>query len=152
VLNTKIKSFQLSVIIGLCTGLAACGSDMSSLSHSSEGKDDSDNSTSRQVQPRTLMNLQEQVQFSIDDLAQRLDIPTASIKVFQARNVTWRSGALGCPQPGMNYTDALVPGSVIFLQSGNVMHAYHASMHGQPFYCPRERAESPAPGTGADVT
>ncbi len=112
----------------------------------------SENAASQQVESIAPMNLNEQIQFSVNDLARRLAVPPESIKVFQARNVTWRSGAMGCPKPGMSYTDALVPGSLILLQSDKFMHAYHASMRGQPFYCPRERAESPAPGTGVDVT
>jgi hypothetical protein len=66
--------------------------------------------------------------------------------------VTWRSGALGCPQPGMYYTEGLVPGSVIYLQANNVIHAYHAKFAGKPFYCPRERVEPPVAGEEGDLT
>ena len=89
------------------------------------------------------MNLSAQIKYSIEDLARRLDTPPETIKVSGARRVTWRSGALGCPQPGMNYTDALVPGSVIYLQADNTIHAYHGKIGAEPFYCPRERAEQP---------
>jgi hypothetical protein len=98
------------------------------------------------------MNLKGQIEFSKKDLAQRLDVPPDSVKVSSARQVTWRSGALGCPEPGMNYTEALVPGSVIYLQVDNMFHAYHAKFGGEPFYCPRERVESPVLEEGADNT
>ena len=98
------------------------------------------------------MNLNGQIEFSKMALAQRLDVPPDSVKVSSARQVTWRSGALGCPEPGMNYTEALVPGSVIYLQVDNMIHAYHAKFAGEPFYCPRERVEAPALEEGADNT
>ena len=98
------------------------------------------------------MNLNGQIEFSKMALAQRLDVPPDSVKVSSARQVTWRSGALGCPEPGMNYTEALVPGSVIYLQVDNMIHAYHAKFAGEPFYCPRERVEAPAPEEGIDNT
>ena len=98
------------------------------------------------------MNLNGQIAFARTDLAQRLDIPPGSVKLSSARQVTWRSGALGCPQPGMNYTEALVPGSVIYLQADNVIHAYHAKFAGKPFYCPRERVEPPVAGEEGDLT
>jgi hypothetical protein len=98
------------------------------------------------------MNLKGQIEFSKKDLAQRLDVPPESVVLSGARQVTWRSGALGCPAPRMNYTQALVPGSVIYLQVDNITHAYHAKFAGKPFYCPRERVEQPVLDEGEDQT
>lgn len=98
------------------------------------------------------MNLNGQVAFAIKDLAQRLDVPPDTIKVSSARQVTWSSGALGCPEPDMMYTQALVPGSVIYLQADNAIHAYHGKIGAEPFYCPRERAEQPVLEDGQDPT
>ena len=104
------------------------------------------------TQVATPMNLNGQVEYAMKDLAQRLDVPLDSVAVSGVRQVTWRSGALGCPEPGMNYTEALVPGSVIYLQADNVIHAYHAKFAGEPFYCPKERVEPPAHGEENDPT
>ena len=98
------------------------------------------------------MNLNGQIQYSKEDLARRLDVPLDNVIVSGARQVTWRSGALGCPEPGMSYTDALVPGSVIFLKADSTIHAYHAKIGGEPFYCPRERVEQPVLDEGLDPT
>jgi len=98
------------------------------------------------------MNLKGQIEYSMTDLAQRLDVPLDSVVLSGARQVTWRSGALGCPEPGMNYTDALVPGSVVYLRVDNKIHAYHGKFSEQPFYCPRERAEKPVLDKGLDLT
>lgn len=101
--------------------------------------------------PNEKMTLKQQTEFAINDLAGRLSIEPGSIEIFGARNVSWRTGALGCPEPGMQYTQALVPGTSILLRANNEMHAYHASMGGKPFYCPRERVEQPALGPEAEV-
>ena len=98
------------------------------------------------------MNLNGQVEFSKTDLAQRLDVTPESVVLSGARHVTWRSGALGCPEPGKNYTEALVPGSVIYLQVDNMTHAYHANFSGKPFYCPRDRVEQPVLDESKDLS
>ena len=98
------------------------------------------------------MNLNRQIDLSKKDLAQRLDVPRESVVLSGARQVTWRSGSLGCPKPGMSYTEALVPGAQIFLQVDNMIHAYHAKFGEEPFYCPRERVEQPVMEEGSDLT
>jgi hypothetical protein len=96
------------------------------------------------------MTLEEQIEFSKQDLATRLGLATEAIKVSGATSVTWRSGALGCPKPGMNYTDVLVPGIWIVLRVDGTTYRYHAAMGGQPFYCPDDLAQPPVPGPGVD--
>jgi len=78
------------------------------------------------------------------DLARRLEIDEQTIEVSKAREVTWRDGALGCPEPDMMYTQALVRGYYIRLQAGDKFYAYHAGRDGQPFLCPEERSQPPA--------
>jgi len=96
------------------------------------------------------MNTKEQVAFSQQDLAVRLNVDPDAISLSGATPVTWRSGALGCPEPGMSYTEALVPGIWIMMRVGNTAYRYHAVPGSQPFYCPDERAEPPVVGYGAD--
>lgn len=100
----------------------------------------------------TPMNLKGQVEYSMKDLAHRLDVPLDAVVLSGANQVTWRSGALGCPEPGMTYTQALVPGSVIYLRVYDMLHAYHARSGSEPFYCPRERVEQPVLDEGLDPT
>lgn len=96
------------------------------------------------------MSPKEQISFSKQDLASRLNLEIDAIKVSGATSVKWRSGALGCPKPGMSYTDVLVPGVWIILRVGNDIYRYHSALGKQPFYCPNERAESPAVGPSDD--
>lgn len=80
-----------------------------------------------------------------DDLAIRLEVEPDTITLTEARFVTWRSGAMGCPEPDMMYTQALVPGYRILLRAGKSVHAYHGARGSAPFFCPAERAGEPLP-------
>ncbi len=79
------------------------------------------------------------------DLAGRMNVETADIEVVERRFVTWRNGAMGCPEPDMMYTQALVPGVWIRLAIGDQRFDYHGSRSGTPFLCPTERSEAPLP-------
>jgi len=81
------------------------------------------------------------------DLAQRNGLDEAAIEVADARSVTWPDGAMGCPEEGMMYTQALVPGYYILLDAEGERHAYHAGRNGQPFRCPTDRSQKPPEST-----
>jgi hypothetical protein len=89
--------------------------------------------------------LQSAVDAALADAAQRTGIATAALKVVAASAVTWSDGSIGCPQPGMMYTQALVPGYRIRIQAGKQELDYHSSLRGRPFPCPAERAVDPLP-------
>ncbi|MBY6204945.1 hypothetical protein [Halomonas denitrificans] len=85
------------------------------------------------------------------DLAGRMDIDASDIDVVERRYVTWRNGAMGCPEPDMMYTQALVPGVWIRLAIGDRRFDYHGGRSGSPFLCPAERAEAPLPADDAPL-
>lgn len=97
------------------------------------------------------LDIDRQVAFAKQELAVRLGIDTADIEVTTVRTVQWRSGAAGCPQPGMNYTMAIVPGVLILLEVGDDAYRYHAGVGREPFFCPAELAEAPAFGQGEEA-
>jgi hypothetical protein len=68
------------------------------------------------------------------DLVQRLSVATDQIEVVKVEAVMWRDGSLGCPKPGMNYTQAIVPGFQIILSAGGQEYDYHADQE-QVFLC-----------------
>jgi hypothetical protein len=94
------------------------------------------------VPPKLSRNVQ--IQNAVEDLAQRLSIDASEIKPLSASQVTWRSGAMGCPKPGQQYTQALVSGMLIVLGADGKHYRYHGSVKGNPKYCPSNRAETPA--------
>lgn len=137
-IRSGMKCVNLIFLAGVLFASAACGS-----SPPENPSLDSRKADDPSQQVSSPMNLNGQIEFSKKDLARRLGIADELVVLSGARHVTWRSGALGCPDPGMSYTQALVPGTVIYLQVETTMHAYHARFSGEPFYCPRERVESP---------
>jgi hypothetical protein len=84
------------------------------------------------------------------DLARRLGMAESAIAVLEARRVTWRSGDLGCPQPGMSYPQVLTPGVLVVLSADGTRYRYHGTPSAAPAYCPADRAHPPAAGAESD--
>lgn len=95
--------------------------------------------------------LQALTEAALVDASQRTGRPRSEWSVVSAEAVTWRNGALGCPQPGLLYTDALVPGYRIVIEGAGQRLDYHAGAQGAPLLCPADRAEEPAPGESHGV-
>jgi hypothetical protein len=91
----------------------------------------------------TTPQLQSMVLAALQDATRRTRLDAASLKVERAEPVTWPDGSLGCPQQGMMYTQALVPGYRIRIVAGADTLTYHAGRNGVPFYCPASRATEP---------
>jgi hypothetical protein len=89
----------------------------------------------------------EQIDHAIQDLANRLKIPPEEITLVDVVQVVWRDGSLGCPKPGMMYTQALVEGRRIRLSVGETIYHYHSSKKGRPFLCESPSAEGSLPGS-----
>ncbi len=69
------------------------------------------------------------------DLAQRLSVNSSQIELVSFQSITWPDGSLGCPQPGMLYTQALVEGYLIQLRAAGRVYEYHGARAGAPFLC-----------------
>ena len=82
--------------------------------------------------------LESVVQVAVADLAARIGGDPDAIEVLKAERVTWPNGALGCPQPGMMYTEALVGGFQVVLATDHRTRVfdYHAGADERPFLCP----------------
>ncbi len=93
--------------------------------------------------PVTDAALREMIQAALIDAARRAAPGAVPPALVSAARVTWRDGAIGCPEPGMMYTMALVPGYLIRVRSGNAVLDYHAALRGAPVLCPPGRATEP---------
>ncbi|HEX7373411.1 MAG TPA: hypothetical protein VF277_00425, partial [Steroidobacteraceae bacterium] len=71
-------------------------------------------------------SLQAATEGALEDAARRSGLPVGQLQVIEATAVTWPDGSLGCPQEGMGYTQALVPGYRILIQAGAAVLSYHA--------------------------
>jgi hypothetical protein len=72
---------------------------------------------------------------AMGDLAQRLGIDPDQIDLVELKPVVWPDGSLGCPQPGMEYTQVPVEGLLIRLQAGGRVYEYHSGGGQAPFLC-----------------
>jgi hypothetical protein len=75
--------------------------------------------------------------------AERTDVNAADITVTRAEAVTWNDGSLGCPEPGMVYTQALVDGYHIVLDAEGETLDYRVGSGSDIRIC-----ESPIEGGG----
>lgn len=112
--------------IALSASLAACGDETArpepeqeGTTMPSEGTPGSDSPAAREA---------------VADLAGRLDVSEADVRVVSVEEVTWRDGSLGCAQEGMMYTQALVDGSRIVLEVEGETYEYHQGQ-GRVFWC-----------------
>ena len=97
------------------------------------------------------MTVDQQVSGALDDLANRLNLDRKAILVFRASSVTWGSGAVGCPDGDMGYTQAAVPGLLVILEADGKQYRYHGRAGSPLFHCPDSRARAPAYGAGEEV-
>lgn len=64
-------------------------------------------------------------------------VPTDDVQLVSARSVTWNSGALGCPKPGVSYTQALVDGMQVVVSVAGTIYDYRFGNSGRPMLCER---------------
>ncbi|MES2210333.1 MAG: hypothetical protein V4515_09120 [Chloroflexota bacterium] len=76
----------------------------------------------------------------VADAAGRTGVDQAQVALVRAQLVTWPDGALGCPVPGMSYTDALVPGAWVIVEADGRELDYRASERGGFVLCERPGA------------
>lgn len=67
---------------------------------------------------------------AIEDLSSCLAVPAEEIEVIRVEEVQWPNSALGWPEPGMMYTEALVPGYRVILGCGGRQFEYHTTATG----------------------
>jgi hypothetical protein len=89
--------------------------------------------------------LADQVAAARADLRNRVTtLKDENIRLLSAEEVTWNDGSLGCPEPGMMYTMALVPGYRIVLEADGQTYNYHGAKDRPPRLCqPRTRDIDP---------
>jgi hypothetical protein len=85
-----------------------------------------------------------------EDLAQRLDITVDEIDLVEMESVVWPDSSLGCPQPGMAYTQVQQDGYRIRLQVDKRPYDYHGGGARGPFLCQKAGDDelAPPPGSG----
>ena len=83
----------------------------------------------------TAVLAQDNVKAAITDLAEREGVGEDAVTAAGYSAVTWRDGSIGCPKPGMMYTQALVPGHLLVLEVDAELFSYHAGRDDTFNYC-----------------
>jgi hypothetical protein len=86
--------------------------------------------------------LERLVTLAKEDLAQTLSIPVEEIEVLEAKSVVWPDGGLGCPEPGIVYTQVPREGVLIRLRAGERIFSYHGGGGTAPFLCRRSTRDT----------
>lgn len=76
-------------------------------------------------------------------LADRLSVPADELETVRAQAMQWPNGAMGCPQPGINYTQALVSGYWIVLRHGGRNYDYRIAESGHFVLCEGMQVNDP---------
>lgn len=82
----------------------------------------------------------------IADAAERSGAPRERIEVTRDEAVRWRDGSLGCPEPGMMYTQAIVDGFWVELRAEGRGYDYRLDGQGHFRLCEQPQRGSPYPG------
>lgn len=80
---------------------------------------------------------------ALADASRRSGVAEAHLVIEKSVRVTWSDGSLGCPQPGMSYTQALVPGWHLVIRAGERSYDYRGAERGQFMLCPPGRGQLP---------
>ena len=70
------------------------------------------------------------VEAARSSLASRLGVNSAQINLVRIEEVSWSDTSLGCPEPGKEYAQVIVPGYRINLEHQGREYEYHTSADG----------------------
>ncbi len=65
-------------------------------------------------------------------LAAVIGQPASALNLESREEVEWSDGSLGCPEPGMMYTQAIVPGYKLTFSDGSRTYEVHTGEDGTP--------------------
>jgi hypothetical protein len=71
----------------------------------------------------------------VADAAARLSVDASAVTIVSAHAETFSDGSLGCPEPGMMYTQALVDGYQVVVEANGTQLDYRGSGQGQFRLC-----------------
>ena len=63
----------------------------------------------------------------LEQVSDLSSIPADQLIVESQEEVTWNDGSLGCPEPGMMYTQALVDGYRVIIRAGDKTYDFRGT-------------------------
>ncbi|HTU67118.1 MAG TPA: hypothetical protein VMF52_14315 [Steroidobacteraceae bacterium] len=71
----------------------------------------------------------------VADAARRFKVAESAVVLTRLEQVTWSDGSLGCPEPGVMYTQNLVPGYLLVAKTPEGELAYHTDSRERAVTC-----------------
>ena len=94
-------------------------------------------------------SLQPIVDEIVEDIFGRINVDRSTITLTSYEAVTWPNGAIGCPQPGYAYTQALVGGYRFIFNADGQQMLYHTAGTENFVYCDTTKVKPDAPVEGS---
>jgi len=71
----------------------------------------------------------------VADAAKRFNVAESAVVLVRAEQLTWSDGSLGCPEPGVAYTQVLVAGFRVDATTSAGTLTYHTDSRGRVVSC-----------------
>jgi hypothetical protein len=81
----------------------------------------------------------------LNETAKLANVPHEQLVIVRAEAVVWSDGSLGCPEPGMQYTQALINGYWVVISAGGQTYDFRVDRGGTFRLCPQGRGRPPVP-------
>jgi len=84
----------------------------------------------------------------LKEAAMLAKVPREKLVIVRAQSVVWNDGSLGCPEPGMMYTQALVKGYWVVIEGVGQTYDFRVDARGRFQLCPAGRGGPPRQPNG----
>src|SRR5262249_11744324 len=78
-------------------------------------------------------------------------VPREQLIIVRAEAVVWNDGSLGCPEPGMQYTQALTNGYWVVIRAAEQTYDFRVDRGGTFRLCPQGRGRPPVPSNAESL-
>jgi len=88
----------------------------------------------------------------LDEAAKLANVPPQQLVIVRAEAVVWNDGSLGCPEPGMEYAQALINGYWVLIKAAGQTYDFRVGGGGSFRLCPEGHGHPPLPSEARDST
>jgi hypothetical protein len=81
----------------------------------------------------------------LNEAAKLANVPPQQLVIVRAESVVWNDGSLGCPEPGMEYAQALINGYWVLIKAAGQTFDFRVGGGGSFRLCPQGRGRPPRP-------
>jgi len=81
----------------------------------------------------------------LNEAAKLAGVPAQQLVIIRADAVVWNDGSLGCPEPGMEYAQALIDGYWVVIKAAGQTYDFRVGGGGSFRLCPQGHGRPPLP-------